>query len=126
MACSVRDKLIIFTRYPVPGKTKTRLIPSLGPVGAADVHRKLAENILEEAKIVRRQSEVDLEVCYTGGSIKHMRTWLGNRLSYVEQEDGDLGFRMFLAIQRSLSERTRKIVLIGTDIPGTVSLNQLS
>ena len=32
-------RLIIFTRYPVPGRTKTRLIPTLGPQGAADLQQ---------------------------------------------------------------------------------------
>ncbi len=118
---AISDKLIVFTRYPVPGKTKTRLIPDLGPVGAADVHRKLAENIIEEAKIVHERGRIDLEVCFTGGSIGRMQTWLGSDLSYVEQEEGDLGARMFSAIKKSLNEGAGKAVLIGTDIPGRVS-----
>lgn len=115
------DKLIVFSRYPVPVKTKTRLIPDIGPVSAADVHRKLAENIIEEGKIVRERQGVNLVICYTGGNIRQMQTWLGNDLSYMEQENGDLGFRMFSAIERSLYEGNRKVVLIGTDIPGPIS-----
>jgi glycosyltransferase A (GT-A) superfamily protein (DUF2064 family) len=33
--------LIIFTRYPKPGKTKTRLIPALGADGAALLQAKV-------------------------------------------------------------------------------------
>lgn len=118
---NISDKLIIFTRYPVPEKTKTRLIPDLGPAAAADVHRKLAENIIEEGKTVQGQIELDLEICYTGGSIRQMQKWLGNNLQYTEQEDGDLGLRMFSALKRSLSEGFEKVVLIGTDLPGQVT-----
>ena len=118
---AISDKLIIFTRYPVPGKTKTRLIPDLGPAGAADVHRKLAENIIQQGKIVKKQENVNPEVCYTGGGVRQMQTWLGRDLSYVEQTDGDLGARMFSAIRRSLDEGSRRVVLTGTDIPGPVS-----
>ena len=121
---AVSDKLIIFTRYPVPGKTKTRLIPELGPVGAADVHRKLAQNIIAEMEAFKTGKGIDLEICFTGGSTGQMRTWLGNSLSYAEQEDGDLGTRMYSAIKRSLHEGSSRIVLIGTDIPGQVS-NQI-
>jgi len=32
-----RCEVIIFTRYPVPGKAKTRLIPALGENGAAQL-----------------------------------------------------------------------------------------
>jgi glycosyltransferase A (GT-A) superfamily protein (DUF2064 family) len=31
-------RLVIFTRYPEPGKAKTRLIPALGAEGAAALH----------------------------------------------------------------------------------------
>jgi rSAM/selenodomain-associated transferase 2/rSAM/selenodomain-associated transferase 1 len=117
----ISGKLIIFTRYPVPGKTKTRLIPDLGPAGAAYVHRKLAENIIKEAKAVRERGDIDLEICYTGGDIRQMQTWLGKSLSFREQEEGDLGLRMFMAIKRALNEGNSKVVLIGTDIPGPVS-----
>ena len=118
---AISDKLIVFSRYPVPGKTKTRLIPDLGPVGAADVHRRLAENIIEKARIISRQEFIDLEVCFTGGDIGEMMTWLGSDLAYAEQEEGDLGARMFSAIKRSLAEGRGKVVLIGTDIPGQIS-----
>ena len=36
---SDRKCLILFARYPVPGKVKTRLIPALGAEGAAGLHR---------------------------------------------------------------------------------------
>ncbi|MBW1669338.1 MAG: hypothetical protein JRJ66_15085 [Deltaproteobacteria bacterium] len=40
------DRLIVFGRYPVPGKTKTRLIPVLGKAGAAELQREIAEKVL--------------------------------------------------------------------------------
>ena len=42
--------LIVFTRYPEPGKTKTRLIPALGPGGAAAVQRQMTEWALAQAR----------------------------------------------------------------------------
>ena len=104
----------------MPGKTKTRLIPDLGPAGAADVHRKLAENIIKQGKFFKKREGCDLEVCFTGETVSQMQTWLGSDLAYIEQEDGDLGTRMFLTIKRALSEGSRKVVLIGTDIPGQI------
>lgn len=118
---TISDKLIIFTRYPVPGLTKSRLIPALGPCGAADVHRRLAENIIEQAVTLQKKGMVSPEICYTGGNIRQMKTWLGKGLSCAEQEEGDLGLRMFLAFKRTLNKGNGKAVLIGTDIPGPVS-----
>lgn len=42
--------LIVFTRYPEAGKTKTRLMPALGPEGAAVVQRQMTEWVLTQAQ----------------------------------------------------------------------------
>jgi uncharacterized protein len=115
------DKLIIFTRYPVPGITKTRLIKDIGPEGAADVHRKLTENIVCQIKQLQAKRGLTYEVCYTGGSKEEMAAWLGNDLIYTEQIQGDLGVRMYTAITGALNAGNSKVVLIGTDIPEPVS-----
>ena len=36
-----KQALILFTRLPIAGKTKTRLIPYLGEKGAKDIHLAL-------------------------------------------------------------------------------------
>ena len=41
------DGLYLFTRFPQPGQTKTRLIPALGAVGAAEVQRQMTEHLLK-------------------------------------------------------------------------------
>ncbi|MBF0259504.1 MAG: TIGR04283 family arsenosugar biosynthesis glycosyltransferase [Desulfamplus sp.] len=46
----IKEHLLIFGRYPVPGKTKTRLIPALGALGAADCHRGLTEKTVAIAR----------------------------------------------------------------------------
>lgn len=43
------SRLIVFTRYPAPGRTKTRLIPVLGPAGAADLQRRMTEGLMGRA-----------------------------------------------------------------------------
>lgn len=115
------DRLIVFTRYPVPGVTKTRLIPALGHLNAADVHRKLTENIICQIKQLPAKKGFSCEVCYTGGNKEEMAVWLGNDLIYTEQVQGDLGVRMYKAITGAINTGSRKVVLIGTDIPEPVS-----
>ena len=39
-----RDGVVVFTRYPVPGKAKTRLIPAIGEEGAARTQRIMVVN----------------------------------------------------------------------------------
>lgn len=121
MACPLMDRLIVFTRYPVPGVTKTRLIPELGHLNAADVHRKLTENIIYQIKQLHAEKGLCYEVCYTGGSKEEMKVWLGNDLTYTEQAQGDLGVRMYSSITGAFNTGGGKAVLIGTDIPEPVS-----
>ena len=42
------DQLTIFTRYPEPGLTKTRLISALGEEGAAKLQKKLTEYTIQK------------------------------------------------------------------------------
>src|SRR5574341_2031486 len=88
------ERPIIFTRYPEPGKTKTRLIPVLGAEGAADLQRSMTEQTLLNAKWLKTQRPVSLEVRYEGGSKILMQKWLGQRLTFSPQGDGDLGARI--------------------------------
>lgn len=111
------SKLIIFTRYPEPGRTKTRLIGTLGARGAADLQRQMTEWTVRIAQAVRAVRETDIEICFTGGDEQKMRQWLGASLEYRRQAGQDLGERMANAFQSGFAEGYRSIVLIGTDCP---------
>ncbi|MBP1718984.1 MAG: hypothetical protein H6Q43_2422, partial [Deltaproteobacteria bacterium] len=47
---STLSRLIVFTRFPEPGESKTRLIPALGAAGAAELQRQMVEYTLRWAK----------------------------------------------------------------------------
>ena len=112
------DEIIIFTRFPEPGKTKTRLIPVLGAEGAADLQRRMAEHVLAEAQDLAARREVSLEVCYEGGNEALLSRWLGSRFSYSEQRAGDLGTRMHTAFKEGFLKGNERVLIIGTDCPG--------
>jgi uncharacterized protein len=103
-------RLIVMTKYPEAGRTKTRLIPALGVGGAADLHARLALHCIQQI-----QSD-NLEVRYSGGNLELMRDWLGD-LNYVPQGEGDLGDRMRYAFDTGFIQGCTKIVMIGTDCP---------
>jgi uncharacterized protein len=105
--------LIIFTRYPEPGKTKTRLIPALGENGAAQLHRRMAEHTLEQA----RSLTCAIEIWYVGGTKELMQDWLGKDLWYREQPTGDLGDRMRGAFRSAFEQGYQSVMIIGTDCP---------
>ena len=109
------DRLIIMTKYPEPGQTKTRLIPALGAQGAADLHRQLGLNTIAVA------AEFNPEIRYAGGDETLMRDWLGD-FQFAKQGDGDLGDRMSRAFADGFAKSPTgggdRIVMIGTDCPG--------
>jgi hypothetical protein len=112
-----RDRLIVFTRYPVPGKTKTRLIPILGPAGAAELQRQLTEKTFRTAQAFASKYPAALQVCYDGGSEEQMRRWLRPHVLFSMQRPGNLGERMAAAFQDAFRGGCGRVVLIGTDVP---------
>ncbi|HEY9600446.1 MAG TPA: TIGR04282 family arsenosugar biosynthesis glycosyltransferase [Allocoleopsis sp.] len=117
MSVSVRDCLIVFTRYPKPGTTKTRLIPLLGAEGAAQFQRQMTEDTLAQAKKLQEFRPVAVEVHFTGGDRKLMQDWLGNDVIYHNQSEGDLGNRMASAFEACFAAGMARAVIIGVDCP---------
>lgn len=110
--------LIVFTRYPIPGKTKTRLIPALGAAGAANLHRQMTEHTLAQVRQLRADG-VAIEIHYAGTKIdRELADWLGADLVYRSQGDGDLGDRMALSIKTAVQTGHDRVIIIGTDCPG--------
>lgn len=105
--------LIILTRLPVAGHTKTRLIGALGPQGAADLHRDLAGAAVATARRAATSLGIGLEVHHTGEAAD-VRCWLGDDLHYRPQVAGDLGQRMAGA----LATAGLPALLMGSDCPG--------
>jgi rSAM/selenodomain-associated transferase 2/rSAM/selenodomain-associated transferase 1 len=111
------ERLIVFTRYPVPGKTKTRMIPKLGDAGAAALQAQMTEHIASRAKEFIKLHSLAVEVRYDGGDQKCMQGWLGPLFSYRHQGDGDIGQRMRRAIAEGFQDGCEAVVIIGSDIP---------
>ncbi|MGL4376645.1 MAG: TIGR04282 family arsenosugar biosynthesis glycosyltransferase [Microcoleaceae cyanobacterium] len=111
------EKLIVFTRYPILGKTKTRLIPVLGEDGATKLHRQLTEKTISTVKKLFCYHPLSLEVNFAGGTKNLMQNWLGDTFIYEPQPDGDLGERMAIAFQKSFESGYEKVIIIGTDCP---------
>ena len=112
------EKIIIFSRYPVPGRAKTRLIPALGPAGAAYLQKSMTEATLEAAATAAGRRGSDIEICFTGADEAAMAAWLGRGRRYRGQEGGSLGDRMEGAFARAFAAGYGRAVLIGSDCPG--------
>ena len=108
-------RLLVFTRYPEPGRTKTRLIPALGAERAAAVHRSLATHTLRADEEFRCDHDAIVEVWFAGGDTSAMRALFGERLIYQPQSDGDLGRRILTALESPAG--FPPTIIIGTDCP---------
>jgi rSAM/selenodomain-associated transferase 2/rSAM/selenodomain-associated transferase 1 len=112
----MKSRLIIFTRYPLPGTTKTRLIPTLGPDGAAELQREMTEHTVESVRSLGGQG-VQIKILFEGGDAEAMSNWLGDEIPIVPQGEGGLGDRMRRAFNRSFDAGMERAVIIGTDCP---------
>lgn len=105
----------MFARAPVPGRTKTRLIPALGAAGATELHRALVRHALTQAAAA---APTRLELWGTGDDPgDELGQWareFGAELYW--QVGDDLGMRMQRALAAAL-ERTEAALVIGSDCP---------
>lgn len=110
-----RTLVIVFARAPLPGRTKTRLIPVLGAAGAARLQLRLIGRALETAQRAGA-GRVELHGAGVRGSARLRALARRHAVCLEPQASGDLGRRMALAIERGL-RRARRVVLIGSDCP---------
>jgi uncharacterized protein len=114
----VQERLIIFTRYPEPGQTKTRLIPSLGEEGAARLQQQMTEHLVARARWLALDRPVEIEVRFAGGDAVIFKKWLGQGILYREQPEGDLGRKMAESFRQAFRQGAHRVVLAGSDCPG--------
>jgi rSAM/selenodomain-associated transferase 2/rSAM/selenodomain-associated transferase 1 len=110
--------LIVFARFPEPGRTKTRLIPALGPERAAQLQAALTRHTLAVAGHLCADRSRRLEVRFTGGDVDQMSQLYGREHDCVPQQGADLGERLKDAAAAAFRAGAKQVVLIGTDCPG--------
>ena len=105
-------RLVLFTRDPVPGTAKTRLIPALGGAGAAKLHSHLTERTVSVLRDAQQQQDgLAIEIHTTGGDAASFESWLGSDLQFVQQSDGDLTARLLGALDPA------PVIFFGADTP---------
>ena len=101
--------IAILSRAPIPGQTKTRLIPALGAEGAAELHRRLLHATVRTAL----QAGLGPVTLWCTPDTSHPEfaacAALGP-LTLCPQASGDLGQRMLATINGPT-------LIIGTDCP---------
>jgi rSAM/selenodomain-associated transferase 1 len=106
--------IAVFARAPVPGQCKTRLIPVLGPDGAADLHRRMIERTVRCATLADT-GQVSLWCApdASDGTFADLGRTL--QIALRVQEGADLGERMRHAFD--VQPPGYPLLLVGTDCP---------
>ena len=112
-----QQSLIIFTRYPEIGKTKTRLIPAIGAEKAANLQRQMTELTLKKAEELKLKLNLNVYIYFAGGNIDLMGKWLGKDWEFKAQIEGHLGEKMYSALSNSFAQGNKQSIIIGIDCP---------
>ena len=124
--------VVVFSRWPAPGRCKRRLARSVHPVAAATIQSRLLIHVLCLSRPLVREGGVHLRLAVTGAGLRAWRRWLaplgypGGATSLSRQGGGDLGCRMARQVRWGLARQYRGVVLLGSDCLGleTADLRQ--
>ncbi|MBI2470333.1 MAG: TIGR04282 family arsenosugar biosynthesis glycosyltransferase [Planctomycetes bacterium] len=118
--------LIIFLKYPEPGKVKTRLAKALGDEKACSIYKLLAERVIKSV-FSKNPLTYDVHIFFTPDDKNNEITaWLKSILDnnqaigakYSPQKGSDLGERMSNAFEQIFCGKgCKRGIIIGTDCP---------
>ncbi|HEX8371380.1 MAG TPA: TIGR04282 family arsenosugar biosynthesis glycosyltransferase [Chthoniobacterales bacterium] len=112
---SAAPLLMIFVKYPEPGRVKTRIAAETGAEAAAAIYREMVQEVLDalpEGQKVR--------VLYDGfRPLADYQQWLQHpalaEAEFAEQSTGDLGERLREAFANAFRGGWRHVGVIGSD-----------
>lgn len=106
--------VILFTRVPEAGKTKTRLMPYLTGEECKELHMAF----LKDIRMALQSVQADRYVFFTPPEKEaEIRELLPDMEGYYPQSGDTLGDRMQQAFEEIFRKNYQKAVLTGTDIP---------
>ncbi len=110
------DALIVFVRFPSPGKVKTRLAQSIGNEQATEFYYTCADAILRE--ISRLTGEVERYIFYSDKIDENkIKRWIGPEFHFMLQEGDTLGQRLENALNNVFGNGAHKAMVIASDVP---------
>ena len=110
------DVLLIFVKYPEPGKVKTRLRPGLSAEQAARISKAMAEDVVS---LHTGTDLYDTVICFTPEEARqNLCSWLGGQARLMPQAGLDLGERQANAFRQAFEAGYTRAVIIGTDCIG--------
>ena len=90
-----KNALLIFAKYPEPGKVKTRMYPHLSYGESAELYRAMVEDLFYSLGSDEQNGEYDTIICYAPkGKRAAFKTWFNKPAAapaLLEQKGIDLG-----------------------------------
>lgn len=120
------DLLLVFLKWPEPGRVKTRIANDIGAEKAAEIYRILVQRVIQRISPIYSELE---GVCWVFDPIEkeyEIKDWITKELNnlgftdlkrhiFWSQSDGDLGDRLQSAFEKALFLDYDRIIAIGTD-----------
>jgi rSAM/selenodomain-associated transferase 1 len=107
--------IAIMAKAPIPGQTKTRLIPAIGAHAAAILQERLTERTVATARAAAI-GPVTLWCTPDPGHSSFRELVRRHAVTLKRQPAGDLGTRM-LAAMAAMAASGRPTIVVGTDCP---------
>lgn len=105
--------VILMLKAPRVGTVKTRLGAQIGHEAATKIYR-----ILVEHQVASTPPDWQTEVHFSPADASdEMQRWLGSKLIYFPQSDGDLGRRLARAVAGAFERGARSVIVVGGDCP---------
>lgn len=115
-AAGAAGRVLVFARWPVLGRVKSRLAAGIGAEAALAVYRELLAITHDAVAQAGVPSTVWL-ADEVGPLLNENEAWL-QRDARLQALGGDLGYRMAEAFAAAFAEGAKQVVIIGTDCPG--------
>jgi rSAM/selenodomain-associated transferase 1 len=107
----MRPAMILFAKAPVPGCVKTRLEPLLGRQRACEFHSAMVLDMLEKLSSFSDFADIELHTDIPTDA------WAQPSVARKLQAAGDLGLKMFHALNQGLSRGRPQVLIAGSDAP---------
>ena len=112
----MRRAILLFVKFPEPGKVKTRLAATVGPDAATEIYRQLVAEVC--ARLPEEGEEVMVmfaPAVQRSETEAWLRPQINGPVSFVPQSDGDLGRRLDVAFADAFSSGCQQVLAIGSD-----------
>ena len=117
----MKNLVLVFLKFPDPGRVKTRLAVDLGEQGAAEAYSRLVRRVFE---VLEDVAGTEMRVLYDPPE-RHQAAigWIEGLasarvregLDFVAQAPGELGERLEKAFEGAFGDGYEKVAAIGTD-----------